>query len=67
MFFSDNIPLLSSSLSIFFLFRDFWRDFLRFAISNVETLLPSEGFSLLSNDNSPLPSGSLLKLPLSEP
>ena len=50
----------------FFLFFNFWRDFLRFLISKVETLFPSDGFSILFTIFC-LPKGSLLKLLLSVP
>ena len=67
MFFSDKRPSSSISFKTRFLLRIFWRDFLIFAASNVETLLVSVGLSGLGADCPPLPNGSLLKLLLSEP
>ena len=67
MFFSDNIPLSFVSFMICFLLRNFWRDFFKLLASNVDTLLPSDGFSILGADCPFFPSGSLLKFPLSEP
>ena len=48
MFFSDKSPFSSSSLSICFFFLSFWSDFLIFAISNVDTLLPFLNISIES-------------------
>ena len=67
MFFSDNNPISSSSFRICFLFTSFSNDFLIFAISKVETLLLSDGISILFTSVLFFTKGSLLKLLLSVP